>query len=166
MTSKIHHALSRNTEITIQFATRKPAVPRAADIRRWVSAALQDRPRTQMTVRIVDEQEGSALNEHWRGRQGPTNVLSFPCDGLDDIAPGLLGDIVICAPVVAREASEQGKELQAHWAHMLVHGTLHLLGYDHQHTAEAQRMEHLETDILRNFGYPDPYKSAESATTD
>ena len=119
-----------------------------------------------MTVRIVDEQEGTALNSRWRGGQGPTNVLSFPCDGVDDIAPQLLGDLVICAPVVAREAQEQNKSLQAHWAHMLVHGTLHLLGHDHQEPDEAERMERLETDILHDFGYPDPYTPAETSVMD
>ncbi|MDZ7734779.1 MAG: rRNA maturation RNase YbeY [Gammaproteobacteria bacterium] len=166
MSSKSHHVSGGNTEITIQFATRKPAVPRAADIRRWILPVLQDRTHTEMTVRIVDEHEGSALNFQWRGKQGPTNVLSFPGGGMGDIAPALLGDIVVCAPIVAREAREQGKELQAHWAHMLIHGTLHLLGYDHQEPADAKRMEQLETDILCNFGYPDPYVLHETATRD
>lgn len=145
-------------DITIQFVTRKPHVPRAADIRRWIAAAVADREATELTVRIVAEDEGAQLNHAWRGKNGPTNVLSFPCHGLETIAPALLGDIVVCAPVVAREADEQGKSLAAHWAHMLIHGTLHLRGYDHQTPTEAEAMEQLETDILRNFGYADPYR--------
>jgi len=157
---------TRAPEITIQFATRKPSVPRAADIRRWVTAALQKRRPAQLTVRIVDETEGTALNRQWRGKSYATNVLSFPCHGLEEIAPELLGDIVICAPIVAHEAGEQGKDVRAHWAHMLVHGTLHLLGYNHEKAAEAERMESVETDILRDFGYPDPYISRESSAGD
>lgn len=153
-----------SVDVVIQFATRKPAVPLAADIRRWVRAALADRHNAQLTVRIVGTEEGTELNSQWRGKPGPTNVLSFPCDGIEGIAPNLLGDIVICAPVVAREAEEQGKPVQAHWAHMLVHGTLHLLGYDHQKPAEAAQMEQLETDILRKFGYADPYTVPEADT--
>lgn len=154
-----------SADIAIQFATRKPAVPRAAEIRRWVTAALRDCRHAQLTVRIVDANEGLTLNQQWRDGQGPTNVLSFPCDGLDAIAPELLGDIVICAPVVAQEAEAQQKPLRAHWAHMLVHGTLHLLGYEHDNDADAAVMEQLETDILDNLGYPDPY-SATPATGD
>ncbi len=166
MTSQQGRNTGQKPDIALQYATRKPAVPRAADIRSWITATLQDRPRTQMTVRIVDETEGTALNRQWRGKQGATNVLSFPYDGPDDIAPDLLGDIVICAPVVAREATEQGKDPLAHWAHMLVHGTLHLLGYDHQNPDDAEIMEQLETDILKNFGYSDPYNTTEPVTMD
>lgn len=149
-------------DVAIQFITRKPAVPRAADMRRWIRAALQDRSNAQLTVRIVDKQEGAELNSRWRGKPGATNVLSFPYEGIDEVAPDLLGDIVVCAPVVAEEAREQGKELQAHWAHMIVHGTLHLLGHDHQEQDEAARMEQLETDILHKFGYADPYEVTEA----
>lgn len=149
-------------DIAIQFATRKPAVPRAADIRRWVTAVLTCRQiarnHAELTVRIVNESESGQLNRQWRNKSGPTNVLSFPCQGLEEVAPDLLGDIVICAPVVAAEAAAQHKGTDAHWAHMLVHGTLHLLGHDHQQHREAAVMEKLETDILRNFGYPDPYR--------
>lgn len=150
------------TEITVQFATRKPAVPRAAELRAWAKAALAghgagNNDPVQLAIRIVDETEGTQLNEHWRGKQGPTNVLSFPVTDLEHIAPGLIGDIVICAPVVAREADTQGKDLSAHWAHMIIHGTLHLLGYDHIKADEAAEMERLETRVLESLGYPDPY---------
>lgn len=146
-----------SVDITVQFAIGRTGLPHAAAIRCWVRAALQNRQEAQLTVRIVDETEGAELNRYWRGKQGPTNVLSFPCEGLEQVAPGLLGDIVVCAPVVAREAQEQDKELRAHWAHMLIHATLHLLGHDHQAPAETAQMEKLETDILANLGYADPY---------
>lgn len=144
-------------DITIQFATRKPGLPRAAAIRCWVRAALQDRREAQLTVRIVDEIEGAELNRHWRNKEGPTNVLAFPCEGLEQVAPALLGDIIVCAPVVEREAQQQGRDPQAHWAHVVIHGTLHLLGHNHRQLDEAGQMEQLETDILANFGYADPY---------
>lgn len=144
-------------DVAVQFATRKPVVPKAGQIRTWVKAALGDRSRAQLTVRIVDEQEGQMLNQQWRGKAHATNVLSFPCSGLEQVAPDLLGDIVVCAPVVAREAKEQCKATDAHWAHMIIHGTLHLLGHDHQEQADAYRMETLETGILADLGYSDPY---------
>lgn len=149
-----------NIDIAVQFATRKPVVPRAGEIRTWVKAALGDHAHAQLTVRIVDEQEGRVLNERWRGKADATNVLSFPCTGLDQIAPELLGDIVICAPVVAREAEEQDKCIAAHWAHMVIHGTLHLLGHDHQKPSQARRMEQLEAELLMKFGFADPYLSS------
>ncbi len=166
MSKQSSRGSGRKPEITLQFATRKPTVPRAADIRAWATAALRDKPGAQLTIRIVAETEGTELNQQWRGKPGPTNVLSFPSEGIAEIAPDLLGDIVICAPVVAEEARQQGKELQAHWAHMVIHGTLHLLGHDHQVAGEAAIMEQIETDILRDFGYPDPYNMPEPAVMD
>jgi len=124
----------------------------------WVNAALRDHAHdAELTVRFVDEGEAAELNRRWRGKSGPTNVLSFPVSGLEQAAPGLLGDIVVCAPVVEREAEQQGKRLQAHWAHMVVHGTLHLLGYDHENNEEADIMESLEATILAGLGFPNPY---------
>ncbi|MGH8198713.1 MAG: rRNA maturation RNase YbeY, partial [Steroidobacteraceae bacterium] len=109
----------------------------------------------ELGIRVVGAGESRRLNERWRGRPAPTNVLSFPA------APALrgrqLGDIVVCAPVVAREAREQGKALSAHWAHMIVHGTLHLLGFDHVRAADAKRMEGRERALLRRIGIADPY---------
>ena len=166
MSKQASRGSGRKPDITLQFATRKPDVPRAADIRAWATAALRDKPGAQLTVRIVAEPEGTQLNEQWRGKQGPTNVLSFPSEGLDEIAPDLIGDIVICAPVVAEEARQQGKALQAHWAHMVIHGILHLLGHDHQTADEAAVMEQMETDILQDFGYPDPYNIPEPVVMD
>jgi probable rRNA maturation factor len=113
----------------------------------------------ELVVRIVDEAESAALNDRYRGKPEPTNVLSFPCESPPGLALPHLGDLVICAPVVEREAREQGKPSEAHWAHMLVHGLLHLRGYDHQNEAEAETMEALESAILGQLGYPNPYET-------
>jgi probable rRNA maturation factor len=110
-----------------------------------------------VAIRIVDADEGQALNLQYRGRDYATNVLSFPADLPPGVNLPLIGDLVICAPVVAREAAEQGKKPTDHWAHMTVHGTLHLLGYDHMEDAEAEAMEALETRILAGLGIADPY---------
>ena len=116
------------------------------------------RSEAEISLLIVDETEGAELNRQWRGKDGPTNVLSFPSDLPAELNLPLLGDLIICAPVVEKEAMAQKKSLDAHWAHMVVHGTLHLLGYDHVVDAEAQEMEALETRILKQLGYPDPYQ--------
>jgi probable rRNA maturation factor len=148
-----------SVEVVVQYAVDPPtALPSKKTITIWVKAALAGRrEEAQLTVRIVDEEEGSELNQRWRKRAGPTNVLSFPSTGLERIAPTLLGDIVICAPVVKREAQHQRKALRAHWAHMVIHGTLHLLGLDHIEEQQALIMEQLETEILGRLGYADPY---------
>lgn len=135
------------------------AVPSPDQISIWTHAALAGRrEEAQLTVRIVGNDEGTALNETYRHKQGPTNVLSFAVEDADLLPVPLLGDIVICAPVVEREAREQHKEALAHWAHMVVHGALHLLGYDHIDEQEAQAMETQETDILARLGFSDPYQ--------
>jgi probable rRNA maturation factor len=135
------------------------AVPGEGTVLRWVEAALTGRrDEAELTVRIVDEDESAELNSAYRKKQGPTNVLSFPFEAPPGVELPLLGDIVIAAPVVAREAREQGKAPDAHWAHMVVHGCLHLLGYDHIDAAEAEAMESLETEILAGLGYPNPYE--------
>lgn len=138
------------------------SLPGADALQRWVEAALGQAGHagdTEISLRLVDEAEMAALNVRYRGREGPTNVLSFPCDLPEGLELPLLGDIVICAPVVRREALEQGKSERAHWAHMAVHGTLHLLGYDHVDSAEAEVMEGLETSILEALAFPCPYGS-------
>lgn len=114
-----------------------------------------------MTVRVVDEAEGAALNERYRGRTGATNVLAFAFDAPEMPSVQILGDVVVCAPVAAREAREGSKRLDAHWAHLVVHGTLHLLGYDHQETRSAQEMEAIERKVLDGLGYPDPYAAGD-----
>lgn len=138
-------------------------LPPDHDVERWVRAALGDRrEQAEVTVRIVDQDEGADLNQAFRSKQGPTNVLSFPFAAQPGVDVALLGDIVICAPVVAREAGDQGKTPEAHWAHMVVHGTLHLLGYDHIDSRQASRMEALEISILEHLGYPNPYAIADT----
>ena len=148
-----------NLHLDIQCASAEP-VPEEEDIRSWILAALAGRRSspTEISLRLVDIPEMTTLNERYRGKSGPTNVLSFPSDLPPELGLPLLGDIVICAPVVHEEAHTQGKAPAAHWAHMAVHGTLHLLGYDHIKEDEAQAMEALETDILSNLNYPCPYR--------
>lgn len=126
----------------------------------WATAAVgAHRSEAEISLLIVDEEEGAALNEQWRGKVGPTNVLSFPSDLPPELELPLLGDLIVCAPVVEREAQEQGKTLESHWAHMIIHGTLHLLGYDHIDEEEAEQMEALETQVLASLGYADPYQA-------
>ena len=127
-------------------------------MRRWVRAALPTaQANAELSIRIVDEAEGRALNARYRRQRHPTNVLSFRAELPRELDIPFIGDIVVCAPVVEREAREQGKPPRAHWAHMLVHGTLHLLGFDHQRPREARRMEATERAILATLNIPDPY---------
>jgi probable rRNA maturation factor len=144
-----------SVSLAVQYAADEAelaGVPDRAKFRRWVRAALG--ANAVVTVRIVGEAEGSELNARYRRKRRPTNVLSFDFGTADSPA----GDIVLCAPVVAREAAAQGKALEAHYAHLTVHGMLHLQGHDHLHDVEANRMERLETAILRRLGFPDPYR--------
>jgi len=145
-------------QLDIQCASAGP-VPDEEDISRWVDAALAGcgREETEISLRLVDVEEMTALNQAYRGKAGPTNVLSFTAELPAGLALPLLGDIVICAPVVREEARRQGKPLAAHWAHMVVHGTLHLLGYDHLTEDEALAMEARETAILAALDFPCPY---------
>ncbi len=148
-------------QVALQRASEAPA-PEARQLRDWIAATLaaQGHPGdVEITVRVVDEAEMSSLNQTYRRKPGPTNVLSFPSELPPELELPLLGDIVICAPVVRREAAQQGKHETEHWAHMTVHGTLHLLGYDHVEDDDAARMEALETTILAGLGYPCPYGS-------
>lgn len=134
------------------------ALPDNALIEQCVTAAVDGlRGRAELCLRVVDEAESEAMNTQYRGQHKPTNVLSFPSGLPESFDPPLLGDLVICASVVAREAEEQGKTLQAHWAHMLVHGVLHLLGFDHVEDGEAELMEAREIAILKKLGFANPY---------
>ncbi|KJS05414.1 MAG: hypothetical protein VR73_12175 [Gammaproteobacteria bacterium BRH_c0] len=150
--------------LDIDNASGDDEVPDPSTMHCWVTAVLQQTmPDAELAVRIVDEEESARFNSLYRHKSGPTNVLSFPADLPDEIDLPLLGDLVICAPVVAREALEQDKTLAAHWAHMLVHGTLHLLGYDHIDNNDADEMEALETRIITGLGFPPPYETPETA---
>jgi len=145
-------------ELDLQRVSQAEA-PSEEDFRRWCELALRQRSAdSELTIRLVDESEGRELNRTWRQKDYATNVLSFPADVPDEFLDiPLLGDLVICVPVVAREAAEQGKPLAAHWAHLVIHGCLHLLGYDHIEDAEAEEMENLERQLLAELGHPDPY---------
>lgn len=145
--------------VHVEDASGCPEVPDPLRFARWVEAAL-DRlgvGEVELAVRVVGSEEMAALNGRYRNRPRPTNVLSFPAELPPEITPRFLGDLAVCAPLVAEEARAQGKDPDAHWAHLVVHGTLHLLGYDHQDEAEAARMETLETEILTALGYSPPY---------
>lgn len=150
-------------ELDLQIASQA-AAPTEAQFRQWCEMGLRARSAdSELTIRLVDEAEGRELNNTWRHKDYATNVLSFPADVPDELLDiPLLGDLVICVPVVAREAAEQGKALDAHWAHLVIHGCLHLLGFDHIDDEEADEMEALERELLAELGYPDPYADDES----
>jgi len=142
--------------LAVQYACDAPKLPTRGQLRSWVKTALKRNAR--ITLRIVDEQEGRKLNNKYRGKDYATNVLTFSYDvDAADESGALSGDIVICAPVVEREAAKQRKELLAHYAHLAVHAALHLQGYDHEIDADALEMEALETVLMLKLGYPDPY---------
>ncbi|MGL4318076.1 MAG: rRNA maturation RNase YbeY [Pseudomonas sp.] len=150
-------------ELDLQNASSATALPSEEQLRRWCELALRQRTAdSELTIRLVDEAEGRELNHTWRHKDYATNVLSFPADVPDEFLDiPLLGDLVICVPVVEREASEQAKTSEAHWAHLVIHGCLHLLGYDHIDEAEAEEMEALERELLAELGHPDPYAADE-----
>ena len=153
--------------VDLQVATAdEQALPVLADIEQWVTAAIEAgsdgvREEAELTVRFVDSDESQQLNADYRGKDKPTNVLSFPFQNPPGITLPLLGDLIICKAVVEKEALEQNKQLKAHWAHMLIHGTLHLLGYDHIIEEEAIEMESLETKLLVSLDFPAPYNEQE-----
>lgn len=133
-------------------------LPTKAQFMQWLEAVLpQFQPVSEVTIRIVDEAESHELNLTYRGKDRPTNVLSFPFEAPPEVELPLLGDLIICRQVVEKEAAEQDKTVEEHWAHMVIHGCLHLLGYDHIEDDEAEEMEGLETEILQKLGYEDPY---------
>ena len=151
-------------DVAVGYALPRTGLPAAVSFRKWVAAALEGRIReADLAIRIVGSKEGRALNRHYRGRDYATNVLSFPADANVGIKlpkgvhMPLLGDLVLCAPVVAKEAKEQGKGLNDHYAHLTVHGALHLLGWDHEDDRDAEAMEALEREVLAGLGIEDPY---------
>ncbi|MFD1259327.1 rRNA maturation RNase YbeY [Entomomonas asaccharolytica] len=147
-------------ELDLQLASEEPYIPDASLFLKWCEAAITPyQEHAELTIRIVDEAEGQALNATYRCKDYATNVLSFPSElpeGILDIP--LLGDLIICAPVVTKEAEQQQKSLEAHWAHLVTHGCLHLLGFDHEEQQAATEMETLEQQLLMKQGYPDPYQ--------
>ncbi len=138
-------------KLSVQYAARPAGVPSRSLFRTWINAALEG--DAEVTLRIVDAEEGQGLNRDYRGKDYATNVLTF----VYELPPVCQGDIVLCAPVVSREALEQGKSAEAHYAHMIIHGMLHLQGYDHEDETDAQAMEAVETHIMKRLGYTDPY---------
>lgn len=147
-----------SAHIEVQFAWCSGELPSESEVVTWAAEVLHGCGGEQeVTVRIVDEAESAQLNETYRCARGPTNVLSFPIEPICGVDAPMLGDLAICAPVMLREAREQGKSIRAHCAHMVVHGTLHLLGYDHQNEEDAWRMESEEIAILSRLGFADPY---------
>lgn len=145
--------------IDLQNDDELAGVPAAIDFLPWVDASLQQSyDSLEQTIRIVDKSESQALNAQYRGKKVPTNILSFPAD-VPHIEYQCLGDLVICAPLVAAEAEQQRKSVKAHWAHLAVHGMLHLQGFDHENELDANKMEALEVEILSTLGYSNPYNS-------
>ena len=144
-----------DAEITVQFVTAEPSVPAENEILDWAGRALALADTGgEVTIRITDENEMQSLNSKWRNIDRPTNVLSFP---LHEAGSSLLGDIVVCAPVIRREAMQQTGNVNAHWAHIIIHGILHLIGYDHIGEQDAGIMEAKETALMQELGFPDPY---------
>lgn len=148
--------MSSNPIINVQRRVTAAGIPAPSTLRTWALAALEGATPGEITIRVVAEEESAALNGKFRHKPYATNVLSFPYEA-EALSEPVLGDLVICAPVVAREATEQNKDPHAHWAHMVVHGVLHLLGHDHIQEDEAERMEAKERQILARLGFPDPY---------
>jgi probable rRNA maturation factor len=146
------------TCIDIENVSDNDDVPEPECIRRWASSALTQLADAELSIRIVNEEDITDLNSRYRDKHKTTNVLSFPADLPEEIDIPLLGDIIICASVVNQEALEQNKTAEAHWAHMTIHGVLHLMGYDHINDEEAEEMEALETRLLQQLGFPAPYE--------
>ena len=145
-------------QIEIQTIFKSNGHPDQEKIQRWVDAALEGfNQDTEIVVRIVDEEESAELNQQYRHKKGPTNILSFPVEVPEGIELNLLGDLVVCAPVLEKEALEQHKSLTDHWAHIIVHGVLHLLGYDHIDETQAELMESKEISILNKLNIKNPY---------
>lgn len=147
-------------ELAVRYGLARTGLPGPTSFRRWADVALRGahrRKATELSIRIVNATEAAALNRQFRGRDYATNVLSFPVEPPPGVNWALIGDLALCAPVVLREAAEQGKSARDHWAHLTIHGVLHLLGYDHIESQEAEAMEALETSLLSSLGIADPY---------
>lgn len=147
-----------SVNVNVQYAVRPKGVPGPALLQTWVEAAINSDAEIELVIRVVDWAESAQLNQTYRGKSNPTNVLSFPFEAPPQIKTSYLGDLLICAPLVTKEAQEQGKAELSHWAHLVIHGVLHLLDYDHQTPDEAAHMEALETKIMARLGFPNPYE--------
>jgi probable rRNA maturation factor len=151
--------VARRLELDVSYAARRPWVPSSRQLAAWAAAALAPMRRSWvLSVRVVGQARSRSLNAHYRHKDRPTNVLSFGGAGSVPDGRFFLGELVICAPVVAREARAFGKTLESHWAHMTVHGVLHLLGFDHERRSEAEKMTAREIQILDRLGFSDPYR--------
>ena len=148
-----------DVQYTEQQAEQTEEPPSINEFQAWVDLALRDDAPAQVSIRIVNEDESQSLNKTYRGKDKPTNVLSFPMDVPEQLNIPMLGDLVICAPVVEREARQQHKSSTEHWAHMVIHGMLHLQGYDHVSEEQATEMESLEINLLQQLGFANPYES-------
>jgi probable rRNA maturation factor len=156
--------INKKIKLTLQNPAHYQKIPSRYYFQRWIKLVLGNKIKnTEITIRIVNEKESAALNKTYRHKSGPTNILSFPFDPPPGITVSILGDLVICAPVVAKEAKQQHKSLIAHWAHLTIHGVLHLLGHDHIKDNEAEIMENIEITLLKQLGYPDPYENKSAA---
>ena len=148
--------------VEVQREVDGAELPSDADFERWVALALEgQRDEAEVCIRLVDPEESQTLNSTYRGKDKPTNVLSFPFEAPPGVPTEILGDLAICAEVVAAEAKEQNKPLENHWAHMVIHGILHLIGFDHINEADAEEMESLEIQLLAKLNIPDPYLEGE-----
>lgn len=143
--------MKKSLHLNVQYARHDKSLPSRKQLKRWIRAVGNG--AAELTLRFVGRKEGRALNTAWRGRDYATNVLSFPYE----TEPVLMGDLVLCWPVVKQEAADQGKSVEAHAAHLVVHGMLHLCGHDHEDEAQAEEMERIEQDVMAKLGYPDPY---------
>lgn len=149
--------------LEFQLVSKSNQLPVQALFKKWIDAVLKETTQnSEIVIRVVDEEEMILFNEQYRGKEGATNILSFPFDPPDGVNSDLLGDLLVCAPVVEREAHQQNKELEHHWAHMIVHGVLHLIGYDHINDVDAEEMENLEKKILESIKIDNPYEEINS----
>lgn len=149
-------------DICVQTASRVSGAPSVTELRAWARAAAGTHQHGEVTIRIVGDSESAGLNLRYRGKSGPTNVLSFPYPAVPGAPRVLCGDLVLCAPVVLRQAAEQHKPVTQHWAHLVVHGMLHLQGYDHEVADAAAEMETLEVNILKSLNIQNPYEVREA----
>jgi probable rRNA maturation factor len=145
-------------DVSVSYGVPRTGIPAAQSFRKWAAIAAEGRIlRADLTIHVINTKEGRSLNHHYRGKDYATNVLSFPAELPEGVTVPLLGDLVICAPVVAKEAKEQKKPLAAHYAHLTIHGVLHLLGLDHDDPREADAMEAIERELMAQLGFDDPY---------